>query len=46
MAGVFEDAVAVVTGAASGIGRALAGALATRGAVVVLADLDGEGAEG
>jgi NAD(P)-dependent dehydrogenase (short-subunit alcohol dehydrogenase family) len=41
---VFEDAVAVVTGAASGIGRALAAALAARGATVVLADLDGPGA--
>jgi len=36
--------VAVVTGVASGIGRALAGALVTRGDTVV-ADIDGEGAE-
>lgn len=36
--------MAVVTGAASGIGRALAGALVARGATVVLADLNGPGA--
>jgi NAD(P)-dependent dehydrogenase (short-subunit alcohol dehydrogenase family) len=34
----FEGAVAIVTGAASGIGRALGEALARRGARVVLAD--------
>jgi NAD(P)-dependent dehydrogenase (short-subunit alcohol dehydrogenase family) len=37
--------VAIVTGAASGIGRALASALVTRGDTVVVADVDGEGAE-
>ena len=37
--------VAVVTGAASGIGRALAEAFAAAGSAVVLADLDGSGAE-
>ncbi|HVB06242.1 MAG TPA: SDR family oxidoreductase [Acidimicrobiales bacterium] len=36
---------ALVTGAASGIGRAIAGRLATAGARVVLADVNGEGAE-
>lgn len=40
----YQDAVAMVTGGASGIGRALATALAGRGARVVLADLDEESA--
>ena len=39
---VFRDAVAIVTGAASGIGQALAGELAHRGARVVVADVQGE----
>ena len=37
--------VAVVTGAASGIGRALAASFAAAGSAVVLADLDGKEAE-
>ena len=37
--------VAIVTGSASGIGRGIALELATRGASVVLADLDGGGLE-
>ncbi len=41
----FEGKVAVVTGAASGIGAAVARMLAQRGAKVLLADLDINGAE-
>ena len=37
--------IAIVTGAASGIGKALASALVARGDTVVLADIDGDGAE-
>lgn len=40
----FEDKVAIVTGAARGIGEAYAKALAREGARVVVADLDDEGA--
>jgi len=39
----FSGKVAIVTGAASGIGKALAGALVRRGASVVLADVDESG---
>jgi len=39
----FKNSVAVITGAASGIGRALALNLASRGAIVVLADKNMQG---
>lgn len=40
----FTDKVAVVTGAASGIGAALCAGLAAEGMAVVAADIDGDGA--
>jgi NAD(P)-dependent dehydrogenase (short-subunit alcohol dehydrogenase family) len=41
----LKDRIAVVTGAGSGIGRAIAGAFAEEGSRVVLVDLDGGKAE-
>jgi NAD(P)-dependent dehydrogenase (short-subunit alcohol dehydrogenase family) len=41
----FQDKVAIVTGGASGIGRALCQELGQRGAVVIVADINSEGAE-
>ena len=45
MAGRLAGKVAVVTGSASGIGRATAHAIAREGGLVVIADLNGAGAE-
>ena len=41
----LKDQIAVVTGGARGIGRAIAEALADAGATLVLADLNAEGAQ-
>jgi 3-oxoacyl-[acyl-carrier protein] reductase len=41
----FEGKVAVITGGARGFGRGFGEALANRGAIVVLADIDGEAAD-
>lgn len=41
----FKDKVAIVTGAATGIGEAVARELASRGTRLLLMDKDGEGAE-
>lgn len=40
-----QQPVAIVTGGASGIGRALCHALATRGVMVIVADINAEGAQ-
>ena len=42
---IFNDRTAIVTGGASGIGRALCEHLAKYGAIVTVADIDPEGAE-
>lgn len=44
-AGELQDKVAVITGAARGIGQAIAEAYDREGAIVVVSDIDGEGAE-
>jgi acetoin reductase-like protein len=41
----FQDQIAIITGAASGMGRAMALAFAKEGATVVVADLNEEGAQ-
>ena len=43
--GQFDEKVAIVTGSGGGIGQAYAEALARDGAAVVVADINGEGAE-
>ncbi len=43
--GKLDNRVAIVTGAAQGIGKAIADKLAAEGATVVVADINGEGAE-
>jgi NAD(P)-dependent dehydrogenase (short-subunit alcohol dehydrogenase family) len=42
---IFANKVAIITGGASGIGRALGAALVQRGARVVLADVNSDGAQ-
>ena len=45
MAGRFEGKTAIVTGAAQGIGKAIAARLASEGARVVVADINEAGAK-
>jgi NAD(P)-dependent dehydrogenase (short-subunit alcohol dehydrogenase family) len=44
-AGELQDKVAVITGAARGIGQAIAEAYDREGAIVIVSDIDGDGAE-
>src|SRR6516164_807059 len=45
MTGLLDDRIALITGAGSGIGEAIAYAMANAGARVVVADIDGSAAE-
>src|SRR6476646_2943469 len=45
MSGVLADRVAIVMGGASGLGEAISHRFAVEGAAVVVADIDGTGAE-
>ena len=45
MPGTLQDKIALVTGAASGIGRATSLVMAREGARVVVSDINAEGAE-